>query len=45
MGYKLRSRVIRGDRELEVAIDSYNWRSRVITGDRELKVVIAGCKL
>ena len=36
-GYKLRSRVTRGDRELEVAIESYNLPSRVLSRNREIK--------
>ena len=37
-GYKLRSRVIRGDRGLEVAIESYNLSSRVLSLNRDINL-------
>ena len=40
MGYKLRSRVKRGDRGLEVAIESYNLSSRDINLDCYLLTLI-----
>ena len=43
--YKWRSRVISGDRGLQVAIESYTGRSRVISGDRGLQVAIESHKL
>ena len=43
-GCKSRSRVISGDRELQLAIASYNWRGQDLTGDHEFKVAIEGCK-